>query len=150
MAGALADRPVSEIAASEIVKTIQSALIIVDRHLNITAADRAFQLTFRTSPGETVGSLIYELGNRQWDIPAYDVCRMGDSPEVADALLALILAGPRGPVRCGRSTRHATAVGWQLGADFLSTSRALFGHYLAVSGTFGHSPAVRNPIKSMT
>ena len=63
-------RPVSEIAASEIVETIPSALIILDRHLNITSANRAFYQTFRTSPGETEGSQIYELGNRQWDIPA--------------------------------------------------------------------------------
>src|SRR5688500_16026546 len=60
----------SEIAASEIVETIPSALIILDRHLNITSANRAFYQTFRTSPGETEGSQIYELGNRQWDIPA--------------------------------------------------------------------------------
>lgn len=65
-----AEKPVSEIAASEIVETIPSALIILDRHLNITSANRAFYQTFRTSPGETEGSQIYELGNRQWDIPA--------------------------------------------------------------------------------
>lgn len=63
-------KPVSEIAASEIVETIPSALIILDRHLNITSANRAFYQTFRTSPRETEGSQIYELGNRQWDIPA--------------------------------------------------------------------------------
>ena len=64
------EKSVSEIAASEIVETIPSALIILDRHLNITSANRAFYQTFRTSPGETEGSQIYELGNRQWDIPA--------------------------------------------------------------------------------
>ena len=60
----------SEIDASDIVETIPSALIILDRNLNITSANRAFYQTFRTSPGETEGSQIYELGNRQWDIPA--------------------------------------------------------------------------------
>ena len=64
------EKSVSEIAASEIVETIPSALIILDRHLNITSANRAFYQTFRTSPDETEGSQIYELGNRQWDIPA--------------------------------------------------------------------------------
>ena len=64
------EKPVSEIAASDIVETIPSALIILDRKLNITSANRAFYQTFRTSPGETEGSQIYELGNRQWDIPA--------------------------------------------------------------------------------
>jgi PAS domain S-box-containing protein len=60
----------SDIAASDIVETIPSALIILDRNLNITSANRAFYQTFRTSPGETEGCHIYELGNRQWDIPS--------------------------------------------------------------------------------
>ena len=51
-------KPVSEIAASEIVETIPSALILLDRHLNITSANRAFYQTFRTSPRETEGSQI--------------------------------------------------------------------------------------------
>lgn len=60
----------SEIAASDIVETVPSALIILDRNLNISSANRAFYQTFRTSAKETEGSLIYDLGNRQWDIPA--------------------------------------------------------------------------------
>ena len=60
----------SEIAASEIVETVPSALIILDRNLIITSANRAFYQTFRTSSADTEGCLIYDLGNRQWDIPA--------------------------------------------------------------------------------
>ncbi len=60
----------SEIAASEIIETIPSALIVLDKDLIITSANRAFYQTFRTSPGDTEGCLIYDLGNRQWDIPA--------------------------------------------------------------------------------
>jgi PAS domain S-box-containing protein len=59
-----------EIAASDIVETVPSALIILDRNLNITSANRAFYQTFRTSAKETEGCHIYALGNRQWDIPA--------------------------------------------------------------------------------
>jgi PAS domain S-box-containing protein len=59
-----------EIAASDIVETVPSALIILDRNLNISSANRAFYQTFRTSPRETEGCHIYDLGNRQWDIPA--------------------------------------------------------------------------------
>jgi len=62
--------PVSDIAASEIVETVPSALLVLDRNLNITSANRAFYQTFRTSADETEGCLIYDLGNRQWDIPA--------------------------------------------------------------------------------
>ena len=64
------EKAVSDIAASDIVETIPSALIILDRNLNITSANRAFYQTFRTSSSETEGCHIYELGNRQWDIPA--------------------------------------------------------------------------------
>ena len=60
----------SIVIASEIVETVPSALIILDRALNITSANRAFYQIFRTSPAETVGCNIFELGNRQWDIPA--------------------------------------------------------------------------------
>ena len=59
-----------DIAASDIVETVPSALIILDQNLNITSANRAFYQTFRTSSEETEGCLIYNLGNRQWDIPA--------------------------------------------------------------------------------
>ena len=60
----------SEIAASDIVETVPSALIVLDKDLNITSANRAFYQTFRTSPSDTEGCLIYDLGNRQWNIPA--------------------------------------------------------------------------------
>jgi PAS domain-containing protein len=62
--------PVSDIAASDIVETVPSALIILDRRLNITLANRAFYQMFRTSADETEGCHIYDLGNRQWNIPA--------------------------------------------------------------------------------
>ena len=47
-----------------------SALIVLDKDLIITSANRAFYQTFRTSRSETEGCMIYDLGNRQWDIPA--------------------------------------------------------------------------------
>jgi PAS domain S-box-containing protein len=65
-----AEKAASEISAADIVETVPSALIILDRRLNITSANRAFYQTFRTSRAETEGCHIYELGNGQWDIPA--------------------------------------------------------------------------------
>src|SRR5471032_2400853 len=64
------EKAVSDTVASDIVETIPSALIILDRNLNIRSANRAFYQTFRTSPAETEGCHIYDLGNRKWDIPA--------------------------------------------------------------------------------
>ena len=43
---------------------------MLNKDLIITSANRAFYQTFRTSGAETEGCLIYDLGNRQWDIPA--------------------------------------------------------------------------------
>ena len=37
--------------------------------LKIISANRSFYRTFQVTPGETIGSSIYYLGNRQWDIP---------------------------------------------------------------------------------
>src|SRR5450755_1416325 len=62
--------PVSDIAASDIVETVPSALLMLDSNLNIRSANRSFYQTFRTSVDETEGCRIYDLGNRQWDIPA--------------------------------------------------------------------------------
>jgi PAS domain-containing protein len=69
-----AKKAMSEIAASDIVETVPSALIILDRNLDITSANRAFYQTFRTSRADTEGCHIFELGNRQWDIPALRPC----------------------------------------------------------------------------
>jgi PAS domain S-box-containing protein len=49
---------------------VPSALIVLDEDLIIRSANRAFYQTFRTSRSETEGCMIYDLGNRQWDIPA--------------------------------------------------------------------------------
>ena len=70
MSLAAGENAVSDIVAGDIVETIPSALLILDAQLTITSANRAFYQTFRTSRAETEGCHIYELGNRQWDIPA--------------------------------------------------------------------------------
>ncbi|HVP79463.1 MAG TPA: chemotaxis protein CheB [Thermodesulfobacteriota bacterium] len=55
--------------AEAIVETVREPLIILDKNLHVKTANRSFYQTFQTSPGETEGHLIYELGNHQWDIP---------------------------------------------------------------------------------
>jgi PAS domain-containing protein len=52
-----------------IVDTVREPLVILNRDLQIIFANRSFYSTFRTVPEETVGQRIYDLGNRQWDIP---------------------------------------------------------------------------------
>jgi len=38
--------------------------------LRVVSASRSFYQRFHVAPEETVGRLLYELGNGQWDIPA--------------------------------------------------------------------------------
>ncbi|MEI6608946.1 MAG: PAS domain-containing protein [Deltaproteobacteria bacterium] len=55
--------------AESIVETIRHSLLILDSDLKIISANRNFYTAFKVSPGETIGKFIYELGNKQWDIP---------------------------------------------------------------------------------
>src|SRR3984893_1045867 len=53
-----------------IVETVREPLVILDSDLRVTSASRSFYKTFSVTKEETEGRLIYELGDRQWDIPA--------------------------------------------------------------------------------
>ena len=55
--------------AESIIKTVREPLVVLDSDLRVTNVNRSFCTTFGvTSPG-TVGNFIYDLGNREWDIP---------------------------------------------------------------------------------
>ena len=55
--------------AESIVETIRDPLLVLDADLKIISANRSFFIVFKVNHGETIGSFIYDLGNRQWDIP---------------------------------------------------------------------------------
>ncbi len=55
--------------AESIVETVREPLLVLDADLKIISANRNFYRTFKVTPGETIGSFIYDLGNKQWDIP---------------------------------------------------------------------------------
>jgi two-component system, cell cycle sensor histidine kinase PleC len=55
--------------AESIVETVREPLIVLDAHLRVVTANRSFFKTFKVTAEETEGKLIYEIGNRQWDIP---------------------------------------------------------------------------------
>ena len=56
--------------AEAIVDTVREPLVVLDGALHVVSASRVFYRRFRVTQEETVGRPIYELGNRQWDIPA--------------------------------------------------------------------------------
>jgi len=51
-----------------IVETIREPLLVLDRYLRVVTASRSFYEFFKVKPEETVGQLIYDLGDKQWDI----------------------------------------------------------------------------------
>ena len=56
--------------AESIVETIREPLVVLTADLRVTSANRSFYQTFKVMPEETEGQFIYNIGNRQWDIPA--------------------------------------------------------------------------------
>jgi two-component system CheB/CheR fusion protein len=52
-----------------IIATVREPLLVLDKELRIINANRSFYRTFQVNPEETEKRLIYDLGNRQWDIP---------------------------------------------------------------------------------
>ena len=53
----------------DIVETIREPLLVLDSDLKVILASHSFYGIFKVKPEETVGQLIYDLGNKQWDIP---------------------------------------------------------------------------------
>lgn len=56
--------------AQAIVNTIHEPLLVLDAGLRVLAASRAFYEIFRVDPEHTMGCLLYDLGDGQWNIPA--------------------------------------------------------------------------------
>ena len=52
-----------------ILGSIREPLVVLDSDLKVLKANHSFYQTFNVKPDETQGILIYDLGNRQWDIP---------------------------------------------------------------------------------
>ena len=63
--------------AEAIVKTVSEPLIVLDTDLRVQRANPAFYSVFRVTPEMTENRLLYELGNRQWDIPELR-CKLED------------------------------------------------------------------------
>ncbi len=57
--------------AENIVETLREPLVVLNFDLKILTANHSFYKTFEVTPEETVGNFIYDVGNRQWDIPQF-------------------------------------------------------------------------------
>ena len=55
--------------AESIINTVREPLIALDHDLRVVTASCSFYEVFKVNFEETLGQLIYDLGNKQWDIP---------------------------------------------------------------------------------
>jgi PAS domain S-box-containing protein len=55
--------------AESIINTVREPLIALDQDLMVVKVSDSFYEFFKVKPEDTVGQLIYDLGNKQWNIP---------------------------------------------------------------------------------
>ena len=53
----------------DIIDTVREPLLVLDDAFRVTQTNRAFFQTFRVTPDGTIGKVLFDLGDRQWDIP---------------------------------------------------------------------------------
>ncbi|NEN24216.1 PAS domain S-box protein [Cryomorpha ignava] len=53
-----------------VIANIRQPLLVLDKSLHIVSANHAFHQVFNLKTTETEGALIYNLGNKQWNIPS--------------------------------------------------------------------------------
>ena len=56
-------------AFDNIMGSLRQPIVVLDFDLKVVKANRSFYQMFNIKPEETEGILIYDLGNRQWNIP---------------------------------------------------------------------------------
>jgi two-component system CheB/CheR fusion protein len=55
--------------AESIVANIREPMLVLDKSLRVKTANKSFYNIFRVNEQDTEGVLIYDLGNKQWNIP---------------------------------------------------------------------------------
>src|SRR5271154_1725783 len=60
----------SHVGTEGIATLREPFLVVLDKDLRVVSANRSFHETFHVTREETVDQHIYDLGNRQWDIPS--------------------------------------------------------------------------------
>ena len=55
--------------ADAIIATLREPFLVLDGGLRVQASNSAYYRSFHVTKEETLGNLLYDLGNHQWDIP---------------------------------------------------------------------------------
>ncbi len=66
--GVTGDVPAAQRLLLDILDTVRGPLIVLDPEFRVTQANRAFFRTFRVEPADTIGRVLFTLGDGQWDI----------------------------------------------------------------------------------
>jgi two-component system CheB/CheR fusion protein len=66
---ALAEARDAQEYADAVVTTVREPLVVLDEKLQVLRANRGFYEAFKVSPEQTEGRLLFDIGERQWDIP---------------------------------------------------------------------------------
>lgn len=53
-----------------VLATIHEPMLVLDKNLRVKSANKTFCKTFNVKEEDTEGILLYDLGNRQWNIPS--------------------------------------------------------------------------------
>ncbi len=56
--------------ADNIIAAMREPFLVLDQSLKVVTANESFYENFHVTKEETQGQFVYDLGNRQWDIPA--------------------------------------------------------------------------------
>jgi PAS domain S-box-containing protein len=54
----------------DIVETIREPLLVLNSDLRVLFANQKFYSSFKVTTKKTIGNLVYDLGNQQWNIPS--------------------------------------------------------------------------------
>ena len=60
--------PAAQRLLLDILDTVREPLLVLDHEFRVTQANRAFFRTFRVEPQDTIGTVLFALGDGQWDI----------------------------------------------------------------------------------
>jgi two-component system CheB/CheR fusion protein len=55
--------------SESVVNTVREPLLVLDSEYKVVMANRSFYKKFKVLARDTIGCLVYKLGNRQWNIP---------------------------------------------------------------------------------
>ena len=60
--------PAAQRLLLDILDTVREPLLVLDHDFRVSQANRAFFRTFRVEPQDTIGKVLFALGDGQWDI----------------------------------------------------------------------------------